>query len=411
MYKQLIEKIPSMKSGDELMGALRVQPIYDPNIVYASASDRLIAMSDIYNVYEPSEMSVQIYNKLYLGVLRSLQKKETKMALLQQLENRQAVLGADYNSVLGGCDSFTIIGESGIGKSRAVSRAISIMQGEKVVETDQPYMKLLPICVVQCPFDGSVKGMLLEILRKIDEALGSRYHESALRARMTTDMLIGSVSQACLNHIGLLVVDEIQNVATVHDKNGRNLVGALTQLINNSGISIGMVGTPEAAVFFESQMYLARRSLGLQFGPMHYDDNFRELCMAVLSYRYVGEPFDITEGMLRWLHEHCGGNVSALVSLIHDAQENAIINGFEKLDMAMLNSAYDRNLRFLHDYLRKDDPVVMSKPKKQKISVSEKRTPAPDVISIEEVIRRAKASDADAMQKLRCVITVEEVAV
>ena len=409
MYKQIIERIPPMMAGDELMDALRARPEYDPNIVYASVPNRLMAMSDIYNIYVPSEMSAQIYSKLYLGLLRSLQKKGTRMALLQQLENRRAVLGADYNSVLGGCDSFTIIGESGIGKSRAVSRAISIMQGEKVVVTEHPYLKLLPICVVQCPFDSSVKGMLLEILRKVDESLGSRYHESALRGRMTTDMLIGSVSQAGLNHIGLLIVDEIQNV--VNSKNGRNLIGALTQLINNSGISIGMVGTPESAVFFESQMYLARRSLGLQFGSMQYDDYFRGLCRTLLSYRYVGDSFDITDGMLRWLYEHCGGNVSALVSLIHDAQENAIINGSEKLDMTALNSAYDNNLSFLHKYIRKEDPIVLSKPKKQKISVPEKGKRTSDVISIEEVIRRAKIADTDALQKIRTVFKVEVVAI
>ena len=409
MYKQIIERIPPMMAGDELMDALRARPEYDPNIVYASVPNRLMAMSDIYNIYVPSEMSAQIYSKLYLGLLRSLQKKGTRMALLQQLENRRAVLGADYNSVLGGCDSFTIIGESGIGKSRAVSRAISIMQGEKVVVIEQPYLKLLPVCVVQCPFDSSVKGMLLEILRKVDESLGSRYHESALRGRMTTDMLIGSVSQAGLNHIGLLIVDEIQNV--VNSKNGRNLIGALTQLINNSGISIGMVGTPESAVFFESQMYLARRSLGLQFGPMQYDDYFRDLCRTLLSYRYVGDPFDITDGMLRWLYEHCGGNVSALVSLIHDAQENAIINGSEKLDMTALNSAYDNNLSFLHKYIRKEDPIVLSKPKKQKISVPEKGKRTSDVISIEEVIRRAKIADTEEKKKIRTVFKVEVVAI
>ena len=39
-------------------------------------------------------------------------------------------------------------------------------------------------------------------------------------------MLIGAVSQVALNHIGLLVVDEIQNV--FNSKNGKSLVGTLT---------------------------------------------------------------------------------------------------------------------------------------------------------------------------------------
>ena len=37
---------------------------------------------------------------------------------------------------MGGVDSFTVIGESGIGKSAAINRAISLMQGEKIIVTD-----------------------------------------------------------------------------------------------------------------------------------------------------------------------------------------------------------------------------------------------------------------------------------
>lgn len=66
--------------------------------------------------------------------------------------------------------------------------------------------------------------------------LGSKYYENAHRKKSTTDTLIGCVSQIALNNIGLLILDEIQNVC--NSKNGRNLVGSITQLVNNSGISI-----------------------------------------------------------------------------------------------------------------------------------------------------------------------------
>ena len=89
-------------------------------------------------------------------------------------------------------------------------------------------MQVIPCVVVQCPFDASVKGLLLEILQKVDESLNSKYYEGALRARATTDMLIGSVSQVALNHIGLLVVDEIQNVCS--SRNGKTLWGCLPSL-------------------------------------------------------------------------------------------------------------------------------------------------------------------------------------
>ncbi len=127
-------------------------------------------------------------------------------------------------------------------------------------------MRIIPCVQVQTPADCSVKGLLFEILRKVDEILGTRYHFNATRVNATADMLIGSVSTVALNHIGLLVVDEIQNV--VNSKNGPTVVGMLTQLINNAGISLCMVGTPKSALFFGQEMMLARRSLGLSYKPL-----------------------------------------------------------------------------------------------------------------------------------------------
>ena len=274
-----------------------------------------MALSDLYNVYIPSQMSMEIYSKLYLALLRSIQKKQTTISVRQQYENGKAIKGQEYTGIIGGSDSFTIIGTSGIGKSSAISRAISLITEHRIVETQNPYAKIIPSVTVQCPFDSSVKGLLLEILRKVDELLDSKYYSNALRARATTDMLEGSVSQVALNHIGLLIVDEIQNV--VNSKNGKSLIGSLTQLINNSGISICMVGTPECEQFFESAMQLARRSVGLTYSAISYDDYFKAFCKVLFGYQYVREKTEITDVVTEWLYEHSSGVISIVVSLIH----------------------------------------------------------------------------------------------
>ena len=190
-----------------------------------------------------------------------------------------------YLRIIGGADSFTIIGMSGIGKSSAIERALQLIGAEHVIQLEKPYTKIIPCLTVQCPFDSSVKGLMLEILKTVDEKLDTTYYKTALRARATTDMLIGSVSQVCLNHIGLLVVDEIQNV--VNSKNGKQLIGSLTQLINSSGISIGMVGTPESETFFTQAMQLARRSLGLKYNALSYDEHFLNVCKILFQYQYT----------------------------------------------------------------------------------------------------------------------------
>lgn len=410
-----ITKLPEMKSGNELISALSIIPEYDESICQQNQAVRLMALSDLYQIYIPSQMSLEIYSKLYLALLRSMQKKGTQMAIKQRYENYKAIQQQSYSGILGGSDSFTIIGTSGIGKSSAISRAISLITENRIIETDKPYTKIIPCLIVQCPFDSSVKGLLLEILRKVDEELGTDHYIHAVKSRAsTTDMLIGAVSSIALNNIGMLVVDEIQNV--VNSKNGKSLIGALTQLINNSGISICMVGTPESTVFFESAMQLARRSVGLQYTTMKYDEYFQSFCKIIFKYQFLKNQTEITAAITEWLYEHSAGVVSVVVSLIHDAQEIAILTGKEVLNLDTLNEAYQQRLTLLHGYIQPS--VIQNKPttKKEKTAASVKKNqtqsqPKQERYSITEIAERAKAENLDVVELLKEVYTVIEVAI
>lgn len=408
-------KLPKMKSGNELISALSIIPEYDETICQQNQAVRLMALSDLYQIYIPSQMSLEIYSKLYLALLRSMQKKGTQMAIKQRYENYKAIQQQSYSGILGGSDSFTIIGTSGIGKSSAISRAISLITENRIIETDKPYTKIIPCLIVQCPFDSSVKGLLLEILRKVDEELGTDHYIHAVKSRAsTTDMLIGAVSSIALNNIGMLVVDEIQNV--VNSKNGKSLIGALTQLINNSGISICMVGTPESTVFFESAMQLARRSVGLQYTTMNYDEYFQSFCKVIFKYQFLKNQTEITAAITEWLYEHSAGVVSVVISLIHDAQEIAILTGKEVLNLDTLNEAYQQRLSLLHGYIQPS--VIQNKPttKKKKTAASVKKNqtqsqPKQEGYSITEIAERAKAENLDVVELLKEVYTVVEVTI
>lgn len=408
-------KLPEMKSGNELISALSIIPEYDETICQQNQAVRLMALSDLYQIYIPSQMSLEIYSKLYLALLRSMQKKGTQMAIKQRYENYKAIQQQSYSGILGGSDSFTIIGTSGIGKSSAISRAISLITENRIIETYKPYTKIIPCLIVQCPFDSSVKGLLLEILRKVDEELGTDHYIHAVKSRAsTTDMLIGAVSSIALNNIGMLVVDEIQNV--VNSKNGKSLIGALTQLINNSGISICMVGTPESTVFFEQAMQLARRSVGLQYTTMKYDEYFQSFCKVIFKYQFLKNHTEITAAITEWLYEHSAGVVSVVVSLIHDAQEIAILTGKEVLNLDTLNEAYQQRLTLLHRYIQPS--VIQNKPttKKKKTAASVKKNqiqsqPKQERYSITEIAERAKAENLDVVELLKEVYTVVEVAI
>ena len=408
----IINQLAEMKMGKDLISEMSVLPTYSDNIRSENQAVRLIALSDLYDIYLPSEMSTEIYSKLYLALLRSLQKKNGRTATIQRNENNKLIRQQEHNGIIGGSDSFTIVGCSGIGKSSAINRAIDLITENGVIETQNPYTKIIPCVVVQCPFDCSTKGLLLEILRKVDEILGSNYYSKSLKGRITTDMLIGTVSQISLNHIGMIIVDEIQNVA--NSKNGTSLVGMLTQLINNSGISICMVGTPESTVFFEQAMQLARRSLGLHYSTLEYNQYFYDFCKTLYSYQYTKNKTVISDSIVQWLYEHSGGIISVVVSLIHDAQEIAILNGIEQLNIVTLNEAYKKRLSMLHTYI---EPTITrksqtsAKVRKSKIYTTEQETATDSENVIAEVVRLSKEKNIDIVELLKDYVTVEVISV
>ena len=399
----ILNQLSPMKTGAELLSEMTVLPQYDPKIREQPSTVRLMALSDLYSFYIPSSMSIEIYSKLYLALLRSLQKKEGIAAQIQRNENHKRMIQRESNSILGGADSFTIVGMSGIGKSTAINRAIDLIAEQGLIENS--HTKIIPCLVVQCPHDSSVKGLLLEILRKVDAFLDSDYYQKALKNRVTTDMLIGNVAQIAINHIGLLVVDEIQNV--VNNKNGKALVALLTQLINSSGISICMVGTPECTQFFEQAMQLARRALGLYYSAVEYDQFFYDFCDTLFQYQYTQKKMEITDGIVRWLYDHSAGIISVVVSLIHDAQEIAILTGTETLDFNTLNEAYQKRLSLLHAYIsppksapkkKKAEPSLPSVNGEEKPLLNEK---------ISDLVSTAKEQNRDIISFLQKKIQIE----
>ena len=346
----LTEQMPKMLMGQELEKAMLSLPVYDAAICKADAGTRLTALDEMTDIYVPSAMSYEIYSKIYLAMLHSLKKKQTRDAAMQGNQNHKKLQGMGYHSVLGGPDSFSIIGPSGIGKSTALAKSIALSGGEQLIVTKEPYAQIIPCINVQCPHDCSVKGLLLAILSQADMATGTEYERLAVKNRASIDNLIGMVSQVALNNILLIVIDECQNVC--RNKGGVNLIASMTQLINASGVSICMVGLPETEMFFRQEMQLARRSVGLSYSALPCNDYFIQFCETLFSYQYVAHHSELTSELLELLYECTGGIIAILVSVIMEAQQIAILTGKEELSRETILMAYKERLKNVQDFVK-----------------------------------------------------------
>lgn len=406
---KLFEKIPPMLMGAELEQRMTYLPDYDRNICNADAGTRLVELNKLSEVYIPSQMTYEIYSKIYLSMIHSLSKKQTIDSVRQGHENHRRIQGLNHNSILGGSDSFSIIGKSGIGKSTAIAKSIELSGGLEDISLKNPYTNIIPFINIQCPHDCSIKGLLLSILGSVDMSLGTSYREAAIKAKASIDVLIGMVAQVSLNHILVIIVDECQNIC--RNKNGVNLVSAMTQLINSSGISICLVGLPETEDLFQREMHLARRSIGLSYLESPFDDYFIRFCETVYSYQYVANPLPITPEVIETLYQCSNGVIGLVVSLIIESQQMAILSGGkEELTKEVILNTFHKRMKNLQNFIETEAikvsqtstlpkaKNVIEKPKG--IAESKDKTIIPS-ISIKELVKRAKEENADIVELLK----------
>lgn len=316
-----------------------------------------------------------------------------------------------HHSVLGGADSFSIVGPSGIGKSTALAKGIALSGGGRIITTSDPYARIIPCINVQCPHDCSVKGLLLAILSQVDIAIGTGYERLAVKNRASVDSLIGTVSQVALNCILLIVIDECQNIC--RNRNGVSLVASMTQLINSSGVSICMVGLPETGLFFGREMQLARRSVGLSYSALPCGGYFVRFCETLFSYQYVARPSALTPELAELIYECSGGIIAVAVSLIMEAQQIAVLTGKEELNKETILSAYKERLKNVHGFVKagrgKRNQASTAKGR-DSLEIPRESPVAETGMTIAEMTDLAKAKDMDAAELLRSRnIQMEEV--
>ena len=157
---ELVKQIPAMLTGKELEDALWVRPEYDSSIRKAGAAERLLALDNIYKLYIPSNLSVEVYNKIYLSIIRGLKDKDSISAVRQRNQNFRMIKRQEHQGVISGTDSFTVIGASGIGKSSAIARAITVAAGDKVMTMPETGCQIVPCLQIQCPFDPNLPKLL-----------------------------------------------------------------------------------------------------------------------------------------------------------------------------------------------------------------------------------------------------------
>jgi hypothetical protein len=305
----------------------------------------------------------------------------------------------------------TIIGPSGIGKSSNIGRVINLIAPD-VVTIQKPYRLLIPFLLLQIPYDASSKSLFTEIAREVDRKIGTNYLSSMTRVTMSTSRMLSFASSILLNQVLCVVIDETQNL--IINKTGKFFVNLLTQLINSSKVGIVLVGTEDTSSLFASSPFLQRRTFGLQYYLLSYEDvYFRHFCETLFEYQYTLNKITLNEAMLSFIYQISNGSIAIITSLFIQANEMAILNGSERIDLPLLKEAALRRMGVLFENLKVNKPHT-TKPNNDKgfeipeDSIDLEVTPLADNFMV-QIANEAKSSDTDAVQLLQENIPIVEI--
>lgn len=333
-----LEAVPEMLGKEAFWRYMKSSFQLPVDIKEKKAEERRAALSGLGSWFLSMDYMYSLYDMLYRAMVSTYQTKGVIESIRQMNQIHVNFRTGKEADIPYATQAFSgaVLGVPGIGKTATIQRCLSAMP-QVIVHRDYQgkpfYTKQILYLSVECPSDCSVKTLAFNILSAIDTAIGSDYFEQISKG-MAASAVATKLKIVCMNHhIGLIVIDEIQNavLTAVKNKQVRQLVKFLVELTNETATGICFCGTLEAEEVFLNQEHLKRRTRGFRLLPMKYDVTYRRFLTQLWEYQTVLHKTELTEKLLKQIYDLSAGIPAYIVKLFTEAQVQAILSGKEKL--------------------------------------------------------------------------------
>lgn len=219
--------------------------------------------------------------------------------------------------------------------------------------------------LIRIPHDATLKGLCLQFFREIDGLLGTQYAAQAIRVWTIASMVDLMNKVATAVSLGLLVVDEVQNLKNAKGGDADVVLNLFSEIIERLGISLVTIATPAVQEVFEGSVRNARKIAShgeTVIKPMGKKDaQWRDFCETHWAYTYVKKHGPLTQPILDTWHKVSAGNTAFAALAFSLAQRNEI-GGREIIDEAAFERTAAVDMGFLQPAiaaLRSGKPAQM----------------------------------------------------
>lgn len=332
----LIEALPPKVEDYALVEKLSYYPTRELEETRLKAIERVDYLTRIKMLRQPLPLYLEVFRAIEIAIKEGYSTKNplspsTMNYLHYSIKDRPKVEPSTGFFKPKGT-GITVIGESGVGKTCMLEQVLncfpeviehSFFQNNAIGISQIIWIK------VDCPDDSSVKGLCHRILTELDRKLGLPPTKPAPTIALLIEQIEAKMKSSFL---GVLVIDEMQNLNLAKAGGADRFLGFLHNLVNNLGIPLLFCANPPFDELLSKDFKSARRAessgyFGMQL--MSNDEEWELFIEELWCLQWTNVETLLTKELSDKLFVLSAGNMDLAVR-IYSAAQKAVIGSTDE---------------------------------------------------------------------------------
>lgn len=323
-----IESLPPVMDKDSFFSRIAEKP----GLVYGKAIEVLISL--IHQIRNSLFIPLSYHYFLYLkicNIIRENYRMRTPLEWTKTIneikrwyDHPNQLPPFIRHPILG----LSVLGVSGMGKSTMLDKILRLFP--QMIIHKELGVKQVVYLKIDCTMKGSTKHICRSFFDELDRVTGENYSRKYQRDS-EEKLMIQMANKAVLHQLGVLVIDEVHNLATATKSNCESVLNFFKELTNRIGVPIIYVGTAEAAPILFGNYQTASRTQGIGMPVLdrfqEEDPEWKYFVDKLWNCQIFPEPGEIPEEVRKMYYSQSQGVLREVMQVHCNAQEIALFNG------------------------------------------------------------------------------------
>ena len=366
----LIESLPPVYDLSFVFSKLKKLPLFHETERYKDSLYRQQAIYRLLDCVIPFIKYADIEKKISILIRRgyisrrvmnrefNIIMNQNSKIMKKQGKNKYLEMKGVTNCASSPFPGFALVGISGGGKSTVLRNILSLYPqciNHTQYNQERFLFRQLTYIMINCPHKGNLKGICKAFFTKVDEVLDTNYLDKYGKSRYNEDDMLSQMAHITQLHaLGVLVIDEIQNLASSRNK-GEDVLNFFVNLENRMHVTIIYCGTYKAIKqVLSSDFRQARRTSGMgevYWNRMEKDKYFRYFLEQMLRYQWLHHYTELNEELIDVMYELTMGITDRVVKLFMATQLEAILSKKKRITPQLIK-------KVANDYMKLTNPMI-----------------------------------------------------